>query len=294
MSLESRIQSLLRGGAIEEEDTSHSSRSQDIAHATPSTPQTPSTPSDARLHQNNDNSRFGFSGRDAGWSQGAGSLAFDSSSQPPLSMAHGSGKGDGSGSDMDVDDDDDRMSLSSISSGEEKLQVNPPAGSNLNAPGMGMGLFPPLNLNSWQQPQIAGASYGYSFNGGVFPNTNGPFGLGFNPAFQNGMVDQTAKLEADLKQQEEESQRQDRLFAMALSAFLKELKSVMQKDLCKRMVEVSAFKAFEAWWDAEEQKFKVGVAGGWVPVWAGVVYMLYCYCWLGVGTLKPLRKEHPC
>jgi hypothetical protein len=27
---------------------------------------------------------------------------------------------------MDVDDDDDRMSLSSISSGEEKLQVNPP------------------------------------------------------------------------------------------------------------------------------------------------------------------------
>lgn len=260
MSLESRIQSLLRGGVIEEEDTSHSSRSQEVAHATPSTPHTPSTPSDARLHQNNDNSRFGFNSRDAGWSHAANSSAYDNS-QPPLSTSQTSGKGDGSGSDMDVDDDDDRMSLSSISSGEEKLQVNPPVSANLNTSGMGMGPFS-LNLNSWQQPQTAATSYSYNFNGGGFPNANGPFGLGFNPAFQNGLVDQTAKLEADLKQQEEESQRQDRLFAMALNAFLKELKSVMQKDLCKRMVEVSAFKAFEAWWDAEEQKFKVGVTGG--------------------------------
>ena len=252
MSLESRIQSLLRAGAIEEEDTNHSSRSQEVAHATPSTPHTPSTPSDGRLHQNNDASRFGFSGRDASWPQTASSTTVDNG-QLLSNAPQSSGKGEeGSGSDMDVDDDDDRMSLSSISSGEERLQVNPPVSANLNSSGMGP--FP-HNLNSWQTP--TSAPFNYNFSGSGPSSSSGPFGPGFNPANSNGLMDQTAQLEADLKQQEEETQKQDRKFALVLNSFVKELKAVMQKDLCKKMVEVSAFKALESWYDAEAQKTKV-------------------------------------
>ncbi|XP_078681941.1 histone-lysine N-methyltransferase SETD1B-like isoform X2 [Branchiostoma floridae x Branchiostoma belcheri] len=38
-----------------------------------------------------------------------------------------------------------------------------------------------------------------------------------------------------------------------------ELKEIMRKDLNRKMVESSAFKAFEAWWDMEEEKTKVPV-----------------------------------
>ncbi|KAK7088600.1 histone-lysine N-methyltransferase SETD1B-A-like [Littorina saxatilis] len=247
MSLESRIQSLLMGGVVEEEDTSHSSRSQELAQATPGTPHTPSTPSDARLQQNNDSSRLGFNGRDTTWAQTPNTSTFDTSQQQSTSAAPASVKEEGSGSDMDVDDDDDRMSLSSISSGEEKLQVNPAVSSNLNSSGMGMGQYPP-NLNSWQYPQAPGL---FPFNSFGNPYSNA--------AFQNGLVDQTAQLEADLMQQEEESRQQDHKFAIVLNGFVKELKDVMQKDLCKKMVQSSAFKAFESWWDGEEQKVKLPI-----------------------------------
>ncbi|KAK7487946.1 hypothetical protein BaRGS_00020847 [Batillaria attramentaria] len=199
MSLESRIQSLLQGSVgVEEEETSHSSRSQEHAHTTPSTPHTPSTPSDAR-HQSNDK----------------------------------------------------------FSSGEEKLQVNPAVSGNLNSSGMGMAPFsqPPPNHNPWQQS--GNASYGYGFSGDSFVNNNGPFSQGYNTVpFQNGMVDQNAQLQADLVAQEEERKRTEKQFTLVLNDFVKELKAVMQKDLCKKMVENSAFKAFESWWDEEEHKSK--------------------------------------
>jgi hypothetical protein len=62
---------------------------------------------------------------------------------------------------------------------------------------------------------------------------------------------------SQVRQREEESQRLDRNFNLVLSSFLKELKEVMQKDLCKKMVEMSAFKMVEDWFDDEQQKAKV-------------------------------------
>ncbi|KAL8576109.1 hypothetical protein ACOMHN_001459 [Nucella lapillus] len=260
-SLESRIQSLLRMGSTEEENTSHSNRSQDPAHTTttPSTPHTPSTPSDPRHPPPHTNQNWPQPGAAAG-----NSVMLDNAPPlpgptptPPKGKEDGGGK-EGSGSDMDVDDDDDdRMSLSSISSGEEKLQVNPPQGTtNLNSSGMGC-----FAHNSWQQQQQQQSQtigYGAGFNcGGGFPSTtivNGPFEPGFTPAVPDSVREQSVKVEEEVKKYEEESMQQSRKFATVLNSFIRELKAVMHKDLCKKMVEVSAFKTLEKWCDSESQK----------------------------------------
>lgn len=42
-----------------------------------------------------------------------------------------------------------------------------------------------------------------------------------------------------------------------LACITKEMKQVMKKDICKRMVEVTAFKRFEQWWDEQVHQEKV-------------------------------------
>ena len=111
-----------------------------------------------------------------------------------------------------ADIEDDRMSLDSISSGEEKLEVADP-------------IQPPhscFNGSSW---------HGQPFSEG--------FGGSYGPDY------------------EPETDYVTHMFSAVLSDFVKELKSIMQRDLCKKMVETSAFKYFENWWDQEEVKNKV-------------------------------------
>ena len=43
-----------------------------------------------------------------------------------------------------------------------------------------------------------------------------------------------------------------------IQVFMEELSSIIKKDITRRMVEVVAFKAFDKWWDDQEQKSKVG------------------------------------
>lgn len=42
-----------------------------------------------------------------------------------------------------------------------------------------------------------------------------------------------------------------------LEVIVDELKSIIKKDITRRMIEGIAFKAFEDWWDSEERKIKV-------------------------------------
>lgn len=42
-----------------------------------------------------------------------------------------------------------------------------------------------------------------------------------------------------------------------LEVIMDELKSIMKKDLTRRMIEGVSFKAFEDWWDCQEKKTKV-------------------------------------
>lgn len=43
-----------------------------------------------------------------------------------------------------------------------------------------------------------------------------------------------------------------------LEVLMDELRSIIKKDITRRMIEGSAFKAFEDWWHCQEQKTKVG------------------------------------
>uniref|UniRef100_A0A8C2W926 [Histone H3]-lysine(4) N-trimethyltransferase n=1 Tax=Cyclopterus lumpus TaxID=8103 RepID=A0A8C2W926_CYCLU len=47
-----------------------------------------------------------------------------------------------------------------------------------------------------------------------------------------------------------------------LEVIMDELKSIIKKDMTRRMIEGTAFKAFEDWWDCQEKKTKVNVKQG--------------------------------
>lgn len=127
--------------------------------------------------------------------------------------ADSNGLQNGRQSEMDIEDD--RMSLDSVSSGEERLEVNPPNGikKSLNS------------TNNW------------------LPSSNYD---GFSN--HNSIFDSDYDAEAEYVTQ---------MFSHVLGEFVTELKSIMQRDLCKKMVETSAFKYFEKWWDQQEQLHKV-------------------------------------
>lgn len=45
-----------------------------------------------------------------------------------------------------------------------------------------------------------------------------------------------------------------------LDALMDELRSIIRKDIARRMIEGVAFKAFEDWWKSQEEKLKVSVS----------------------------------
>ncbi|KAK6190153.1 hypothetical protein SNE40_002081 [Patella caerulea] len=218
---------------------------------------------------------------------------------------------------------DDRMSLASISSGEQKLHMNPqqstpfipptPVAFTPQTPSYGH--MTPASFNQIPQSpfipstpspftQLSGSSPFMPPTPSSFPpstptpfsqatpdayNQNAPFNqattsssfnessfnqesvsvaggwpLGFNMNF----VDSSAYNRNYLNQYHDNMTNgnmvnstdrlamNDRMFISVLNGFVKELKQVMQKDLCKKMVVSSAFKCYEKWWDDEEGRSK--------------------------------------
>lgn len=48
----------------------------------------------------------------------------------------------------------------------------------------------------------------------------------------------------------------EKKFRNVLEGFVKEFKFVMQKDMCKKMVENFVFQLFDSWWFDEFSKYK--------------------------------------
>lgn len=46
-------------------------------------------------------------------------------------------------------------------------------------------------------------------------------------------------------------------FSSVLDTVIEELKKILKKDFYRRMIEGTAFKTYEAWWDEQENNFKV-------------------------------------
>ena len=167
----------------------------------------------------------------------------------------------------DDDDDDDKMSISSISSGEEKLEVNSQIPTTSSQPTSLPNSFaqsvPMFNQgpvpSPWQQGGFVNQD-GYPPTYNSFVGMN-PFNQTFCNQYQNDMVNaQMVNAYGNQMGYEEEEkvpEIDEKLFNSSLNSFVKDLKEILQRDLCKKMVENSAFKSFEKWWDREEEKKKV-------------------------------------
>ena len=164
--------------------------------------------------------------------------------------------------DTKQDSDDDRMSISSGGSGEQNIEINPPLIQNTSTnqpvmPTESNYVIPtPAQANQWQPPQMNNAFGTSMLTGGfgVVGDVSSVYNQNYYNQFVNNcMNDSTATQESETDHEEE---KQEQRFASVLEGFVNELKEIMQKDMCKKMVESSAFKSLDGWWVGEENKNK--------------------------------------
>lgn len=154
-------------------------------------------------------------------------------------------------------DDDDRMSLDSNGSAGEPGAIEvTPADTSVPPPPLIPSQMPNsgASVTNWQQQNdLSSSNYlpGYMNN---YPT--GTFNQNFVNQFSNDLNNQRFD-KLKMKDPQEEADKHEVTFNEVLENFVKELKEIMTKDLCKKMVETSAFKSYEQWWDNEEQKLKV-------------------------------------
>lgn len=160
--------------------------------------------------------------------------------------------------------DDDRMSLSSLSSGDEKIeeviaQSAPPV--NQLYPGAGypghLAHYPPPMADVYQWPRPA--QYPYPLNTTYLPShyqaihTAIPGTLGnhqgatnYYPSFQTRLQQMQSNYNIS------KDNPQGPTINEVLNRVVNELKQILKKDFNKKMVENTAFKLFEVWWDEKK------------------------------------------
>lgn len=158
------------------------------------------------------------------------------------------------GTSEDVTQDDDEMSISSGNSDDQNIEVNPiiPDGSVPDVANSA-NFVTNQTMNPWQM-QNMGMDYAQNFPNYNFMGANNMqvYNQNFYNQYNNDMMNQSPMI----GQTKAESEAMEKKFINVLEGFVKELKSVMQKDMCKKMVENSAFKSFDGWWSDESEKFK--------------------------------------
>ena len=170
--------------------------------------------------------------------------------------------------DEDNDDNDDAMSLSSISSGEEKLEVvgietsinNTLSQSHL--PVNFNPLVPPPNFSDFSQ--VAPPTINGQWSADQVQNmlNNGMCGSGYLGRYGSagGFMSPPRNQQGFFNVQEVPDHPSEKTFGGVLDEVIKQMKEILKRDLCKKMVENSAFKSFECWWDREDAKSKVIVS----------------------------------
>ncbi|XP_033748294.1 histone-lysine N-methyltransferase SETD1-like isoform X2 [Pecten maximus] len=156
-------------------------------------------------------------------------------------------------------DDDDRMSISSGGSGDQNIEVNPllhPSGDVPSQPMVPLVNTNFMSPNTSQPTAWQAGSYNYGFNCGQMMDMSG-YNV-CNQNYYNQYVNNSlnASSQGQVVDQSEEDEKVEKTFAAVLDGCIKELKQIMQKDMCKKMVENSAFKSFDGWWNNEEQRNK--------------------------------------
>ena len=157
--------------------------------------------------------------------------------------------------------DDDEMSISSGNSGDQNIEINPPLIANppglINPPNSASFMNNVGVINPWQTTGgMYGGDYGnYNFMANPNPNDMGVYNQNFYNQYNQMIQNQ---LNEQLKA---ENEAMEKKFMSVLESFVSELKDVMQNDLCKKMVQNSAFKSFDHWWmqETEYEKQQVGI-----------------------------------
>ncbi|XP_060064681.1 histone-lysine N-methyltransferase SETD1-like [Ylistrum balloti] len=156
-------------------------------------------------------------------------------------------------------DDDDRMSISSGGSGDQNIEVNPLLHPSGEVPNQTMAPLVNTNFmspNTSQPTAWQTGSYNYGFNCGPSVDMSG-YNV-YNQNYYNQCMNNSLNVssQGQVVDQSEEDEKVEKTFAAVLDGCIKELKQIMQKDMCKKMVENSAFKSFDGWWNNEEQRHK--------------------------------------
>lgn len=161
-------------------------------------------------------------------------------------------------------EDDDHMSLSSLSSGEPKIEEVKPTDSMFqgsthyngfstsfyNHPPPGH-LYAPTDMYLWRPPTVASYSAAY-FSPGmtpfphiahIRPPTSYP-----PPGYIHAINSQQRNIPIS---------PHDATIRSVLNKITEELKQILKKDFNKKMVENTAFKAFDRWWDESERMSKL-------------------------------------
>ena len=180
--------------------------------------------------------------------------------------------------------DDDRMSLSSLSSGEklelpndsERVSFERRGGfvpftinSNdsvlkrnkygWNNSGDGVKLTNNTNNQVYKYQNAAGASSGVNISSSFFGKGRRPNHLSskhrFNEVFD--LDDDYGRREAAEDQSKFKRSRLQTIKQGVIKIVVAELKSIIQKDINKKMIESTAFQIYENWWDESEKQFKL-------------------------------------
>lgn len=170
----------------------------------------------------------------------------------------------------DIKLDDDKMSLSSLSSTEEKsnkanaADVDPHKNAVPSMPGY---YYPPTGLNHpYYYPNGDNATMYDAYSGYMQPYMGG-----FPPIIPGNYVQSTeypTTAAATTKQHlhgaagsdpsivpttEPKKDPSERIVSAVIERVKTELKQILKKDFNKRMIESIAFKKYEAWWDEQVQ-----------------------------------------
>lgn len=157
--------------------------------------------------------------------------------------------------------DDDRMSLSPLSSGDEKIEevIAQTEPTTQLYPGAGypghLTHYPTSDMYHWPRPAQYPYPYGttylqshYQPNTTSFSGTVGNHqGANYYPSFQS-------RLHAMANQNITKDSPQGPTINGVLNRVVNELKQILKKDFNKKMIENTAFKLFEVWWDEKKSE----------------------------------------
>ncbi|XP_043250324.1 histone-lysine N-methyltransferase SETD1 isoform X1 [Colletes gigas] len=157
--------------------------------------------------------------------------------------------------------DDDRMSLSPLSSGDEKIEevIAQTEPTSQLYPGAGypghLTHYPNSDMYHWPRPAQYPYPYGTTYLQSHYqPNTTSFSGAVGNHQGANYYPSFQSRLHAMANHNITKDNPQGPTINGVLNRVVNELKQILKKDFNKKMIENTAFKLFEVWWDEKKSE----------------------------------------